>query len=64
MTVYDLGERKGKWKVGMQLHFSPNYMAVARLMNNRYVTKRLVQRTPGSREEAQAGEDPRHSATG
>jgi predicted amino acid racemase len=42
VTVYDLGQDKRKWKVGKQLHFRPNYMAVARLMNNRYVTKRIV----------------------
>lgn len=42
MTVYDLGARKGKWKVGGLLHFRPNYMAVARLMNNRYVDKKVI----------------------
>lgn len=42
MTVYDLGKEQKKWKVGKQLHFRPDYMAVARLMNNRYVTKRIV----------------------
>jgi predicted amino acid racemase len=42
MTVYDLGPRRGKWRVGGLLHFRPNYMAIARLMNNRYVTKRVV----------------------
>lgn len=39
MTVYDLGKRSGKYKVGSQVHFWPNYMAVARLMNSRYVEK-------------------------
>jgi predicted amino acid racemase len=42
MTVYDLGAKRGKWRVGGALHFQPNYMAVARLMNNRYVTKRVI----------------------
>jgi predicted amino acid racemase len=43
MTVFDLGQERSKWKVGKQLHFRPKYMAVARLMNNRYVVKRVVQ---------------------
>jgi predicted amino acid racemase len=42
MTVYDLGTERGKWRVGGKLHFRPNYMAVARLMNNRYVTKHVI----------------------
>lgn len=41
MTVYDIGEKKGKFSVGKQLHFKPNYMAVARLMNTKYVTKEI-----------------------
>jgi hypothetical protein len=42
MTVYDLGVKRGNWRVGGLLHFQPNYMAVARLMNNRYVTKKVI----------------------
>jgi predicted amino acid racemase len=42
MTVYDLGPKMGNWRVGGKLHFQPNYMAVARLMNNRYVTKNVI----------------------
>ncbi len=42
MTVYDIGEKKGKFSVGRQLHFKPNYMAVARLMNTKYVTKEIT----------------------
>jgi predicted amino acid racemase len=42
MTVYDLGDTRGRWRVGGKLHFRPNYMAVARLMNNRYVTKKVT----------------------
>jgi predicted amino acid racemase len=42
MTVYDIGEKKGKFSVGKQLHFKPNYMAVARLMNTKYVTKEIT----------------------
>ncbi|MGD9140113.1 MAG: alanine racemase [bacterium] len=47
MTVYSLGKDKRKWKVGKQMQFSPNYMAVARLMNNRYVEKKVVRSVPG-----------------
>lgn len=39
MTVYDLGPKSGKYKVGDQLQFRPNYMAVARLTNSKYMTK-------------------------
>lgn len=42
MTVYDLGIENGKYKVGGKLDFFPNYMAVARLMNSRYVTKKVM----------------------
>jgi predicted amino acid racemase len=42
MTVYDIGEKRGKFSVGRQLHFKPNYMAVARLMNTKYVTKEFI----------------------
>ncbi len=42
MTVYDIGDKKGKFSVGKQIHFKPNYMAVARLMNTKYVTKEIA----------------------
>ncbi len=42
MTVYDLGPKSSKYKVGSQLHYSPNYMAVARLTNSRYMTKKVL----------------------
>lgn len=42
MTVYDLGQKSSKYKVGHQLHFSPNYMAVARLTNSKYMTKAIL----------------------
>jgi len=46
MTVYDLGtKRKKKFKDGSQIKFKPNYMAVARLMNSKFVTKRIVNNT-------------------
>lgn len=41
MTVYDIGNKIDKINVGSQLHFNPNYMAVARLMNSKYVTKKV-----------------------
>lgn len=41
MTVYDIGDKTDKYKVGGQIHFNPNYMAVARLMNSRYVSKEV-----------------------
>jgi predicted amino acid racemase len=41
MTVYDLGMHKGKYKVGEQIHFTPNYVSIARLMNSRYMTKKI-----------------------
>lgn len=42
MTVYDLGQKSSKYKVGNQLHYSPNYMAVARLTNSKYMTKTIL----------------------
>lgn len=42
MTVYDLGLRNGKYRVGDQVHFNPNYMAVARLTNSKYMTKKVL----------------------
>jgi predicted amino acid racemase len=41
MTVYDLGKDKGKYKVGDQIHFMPNYVSIARLMNSRYMSKKI-----------------------
>ena len=39
MTVFDLGNNKNNYKVGDLLHFKPNYMATARLMNSKYIQK-------------------------
>lgn len=39
MTVYDLGVKSNKYKVGNQLHFRPNYMAIARLTNSKYMSR-------------------------
>ncbi len=41
MTVYDLGEKSNKYKVGNKIHFFPNYMAVARLTNSKYISKEI-----------------------
>lgn len=42
MTVYDLGESKYHYKVGNRICFTPNYMAIARLMNSKYITKEFI----------------------
>jgi predicted amino acid racemase len=43
MTVYDIGhKRKKEYKVGSQIRFRPNYMAVARLMNSKFVSKKVI----------------------
>lgn len=41
MTVYNLGENKQGYKVGDKIHFLPNYMATARLLNSKYITKEI-----------------------
>lgn len=41
MTVFDLGTNRNTYKVGDLLHFKPNYMATARLMNSKYITKTI-----------------------
>lgn len=46
MSVYDLGPmvsgKKCRYKVGDKIRFSPTYMAVARLMNSKFIDKRIV----------------------
>ncbi len=42
MTVYDLGINKGNYKVGKQVSYRPNYTSIARLMNSRYITKKVI----------------------
>jgi ornithine racemase len=42
MTVYDLGQKSGNYHVGDKLHFRPNYMAVARLTNSKYMKKKII----------------------
>jgi predicted amino acid racemase len=46
MTVYDLGQNlnsklKLKYKVGNKINFKPNYMAVARCMNSKFVDLKI-----------------------
>ncbi|MCD4828015.1 MAG: alanine racemase [Candidatus Cloacimonetes bacterium] len=46
MTVYDIGpnltkSQKLKYKVGKQISFTPSYMAVARLMNSKFIEKHV-----------------------
>ncbi len=43
MTVYDLGTSisKKKYEVGSIIRFKPNYMAVARLMNSKFIEKQI-----------------------
>lgn len=42
MTVYDLGKEKGKYNVGSQVHYMVNYTSTTRLMNSRYITKKII----------------------
>lgn len=46
MSVYDLGpvekEEKCRYKVGDKIKFTPSYMAVARLMNSKFIGKRIL----------------------
>lgn len=42
MTVYELGAKKGKYYVGENIKFTPSYMAVARLMTSKFITKEVL----------------------
>lgn len=47
MSVYDIGEnitkvQKQKYKVGNTIKFKPNYLAVARLMNSRFMDIKII----------------------
>ena len=42
MTVIDLGINKEKYKVGDQIKFTLNYMAVARLLNSKFIEKVFI----------------------
>jgi ornithine racemase len=42
MTVYDIGKFKKTMTVGTKVHFKPSYMAVARLMHSRYISKKVI----------------------
>lgn len=44
MTVCNLGsKRRQQYRVGSQIKFKPNYMAVARLMSSKFITKRIIE---------------------
>lgn len=45
MTVYDITRSEQHYRVGDELLFRPNYMAVARLMHSKYVTKQIVSKS-------------------
>ncbi len=42
LTVYSLGKKPKEYKTGKMLRFSPEYMAVARLMNSKFIEKEIV----------------------
>lgn len=44
MTVYDLGTNfsKKNYEVGSMIRFKPDYMAVARLMNSKFIEKKIT----------------------
>lgn len=42
MTVYDLGIKANGYSVKEKLHFRPNYMSIARIMNSRYMAKKIL----------------------
>jgi predicted amino acid racemase len=47
MLVIDLGKNKNKkglqqYKIGDKIHFKPNYMAVARLLNSKFIDKKYI----------------------
>lgn len=42
LTVYGLGSKSNKYNAGDSLRFSPDYMAVTRLMNSKFVEKEIV----------------------
>jgi len=47
MLVIDIGknrtkEGKQKYKIGDKIHFKPSYMAVARLLNSKFITKKYL----------------------
>lgn len=42
LTVYGLGKKPKEYKTGKSLRFSPDYMAVARLMNSKFIEKDIL----------------------
>ena len=46
MLVVDIGtnttiDGKKKYSIGDKIHFKPNYMAVARLLNSKFIDKKF-----------------------
>ncbi|NDI98218.1 alanine/ornithine racemase family PLP-dependent enzyme [Flavobacterium sp. LaA7.5] len=42
MVVLDLGENKNKYKVGDLIEFTMDYMGIVRIMNSKYIEKRII----------------------
>ncbi|OIQ16272.1 MAG: amino-acid racemase [Flavobacterium sp. MedPE-SWcel] len=42
MVVLDLGENSKKYKVGSLIEFTMDYMGIVRIMNSKYIEKRIV----------------------
>ena len=42
MVVLDLGENLEHFKVGDQMEFTLDYMGIVRIMNSKYIEKRVV----------------------
>jgi predicted amino acid racemase len=42
MLVIDIGNTSGQYKVGSEIEFKMDYMGVLRIMNSKYVGKRIV----------------------
>lgn len=50
MTVYDVTNSDKRYRVGNELRFKPNYMAVARLMHSKYISTDIAPVVPSSRD--------------
>ncbi len=42
MVVLDLGENEKKYKVGDLIEFTMDYMGIVRIMNSKYIEKRII----------------------
>ena len=47
MLVIDLGDNPKKYKVGDELEFKVDYMGILRLLNSKYIDKRIRFRQAG-----------------